>query len=81
MCAAMARINDVIYHFCLLQLTAVLDTAVLSREQRLYLPLYLELLFESPILRDSGALCMCSHVQRPEAIVAVVRQRARALFA
>ena len=36
------------------QLTAVLDTAVLSWEQRLYLPLYLEVLFESPVLRNGG---------------------------
>ena len=42
------------YWIFFLQLTAVLDTAVLSREQRLYLPLYIELLFESPILRNGG---------------------------
>ena len=45
-----------IISWCVYQLTAVLDTAVLSREQRLYLPLYIELLFESPVLRNGGTL-------------------------
>jgi len=35
-----------------LQLTVVLDTSSLTEELRMYLPLYLEAMQESPILRD-----------------------------
>ena len=37
-----------------MQLTVVLDTAALPKELLLYTSLYLELLFESPLLRDGG---------------------------
>ena len=37
-----------------MQLTAVLDTAALPKDLLLYTPLYLEMLFESPVLRGEG---------------------------
>ena len=37
-----------------LQLVAVLDTAALSKEMKMYLPLFLEVLFESPMIREGG---------------------------
>ncbi|XP_065176608.1 uncharacterized protein C05D11.1-like [Sycon ciliatum] len=38
------------------EVVAVLDTACLSDEQRLYLPLYLEVLFESPVVRNGKVI-------------------------
>jgi len=32
----------------------MLDSSKLSKEERYYLPLFCEVLFESPILRDGG---------------------------
>lgn len=40
-----------------LQLTVLLDTAVVPEELKPYLSLYLEVIFESPLLRDGGMMC------------------------
>ena len=40
-----------------LQLTVLLDTAVVPEELKPYLSLYLEVIFESPLLRDGGTVC------------------------
>jgi len=38
----------------ILQITVFMDTAVLPKSLLLYVPLYLEMVFESPVLRDGG---------------------------
>ena len=40
--------------FCVLQLSVIMDTAAVPEELKPYLSLYLEVLFESPVLRDGG---------------------------
>jgi len=44
-------------HVCVLQLTVLMDTMCVPVSLRPYLPLYLELVTESPVLRDDGACC------------------------
>ena len=47
-------IVEVCFHCVCLQLSVVLDTAAVQEELKPYLSLFLEVLFESPILRDGG---------------------------
>ena len=42
---------------CVSQLTVLMDTTCVPTSLRAYLPLYLELITESPVLRDGGVYC------------------------
>ena len=57
MCSFFNLVKNCSCVYMCIQLTVLMDTMCVPVSLRAYLPLYLELITESPVLRDDGVCC------------------------